>query len=735
MTILWILHKDLSSTLHPAAWDCFDSNTRNAVESVGKSTFLRLKNKLNNLVTRSRPHHKGPRNSDAVFSDFKFHNRVLNLSSRSFTPSQMSLLNQGLKYNPPLPPSNKDKDVLIAHIEKSLRYVQPSEQLPILQKVDSLVNNFKGDSIPRQTRAMVSELKPLCNSLEKDNLVICKADKGNCVVILDKSSYIEKTSSFLNSQDFELLSKNPLNSYSALLRKSLKTHTDFFKTYQVFPSSLISTNPSTPRLYSLPKIHKKEFPIRPVVSFMNSPAYKLSSFLSKILPDLLGFQPLYSVKNTHDLISKLNNTKIPDSDTILLSFDVTNLFPSVPVPECLQLIKTRLFDSSIPNNTAQSVFSLLETALKQNFFVFNDRHYKQKTGLGMGSPLSPFLSELFLDNLEQTIISKSPLFQEFTIGWFRYVDDILVLFRGTKDQANSLLQFLNEVHPNLKFTVEFSTNDELSFLDLNISIVNNSFSFGIFHKPTTTDSIIPYFSSHPYSHKLAFFHSSFHRLLFTPLNEENFNKELNFIRQIAINNNYPLNLINSIFNKKRQMFHLSQATGLISLPKDSTTRFVSIPYFSGLSQKISRLFKPFDIRVSFSVPHNLRSYLVKTKASIPLIQRSGVYKLTCTCGCAYIGRTYRSFDVRFKEHLRHIKNNQIPQDSSNAMSAFSSHCVTLSHTLGEDFASFLHLTDDKLICNFLEELEIRRFHSSQPLLCLNEQTHFNSSVLLPFMFP
>ena len=48
--------------------------------------------------------------------------------------------------------------------------------------------------------------------------------------------------------------------------------------------------------------------------------------------------------------------------------------------------------------------------------------------------------------------------------WLRYVDDIFATIFN-KQRAIQILSFLNEQHPNIRFTIEFEKNNELSFLD------------------------------------------------------------------------------------------------------------------------------------------------------------------------------------------------------------------------------------------------------------------------------
>ena len=53
-----------------------------------------------------------------------------------------------------------------------------------------------------------------------------------------------------------------------------------------------------PLLYGLPKVHKPEVPLRPIVSFLHSPTYQLSKHLATILSPLVGNSPEPSLSSS-----------------------------------------------------------------------------------------------------------------------------------------------------------------------------------------------------------------------------------------------------------------------------------------------------------------------------------------------------------------------------------------------------------------------------------------------------
>ena len=81
----------------------------------------------------------------------------------------------------------------------------------------------------------------------------------------------------------------------------------------------------------------------------------------------------------------------------------------------------------------------------------------------MGCRLGPTFADAFMNKLEINNLTK--LNSLGVILYKRYVDDTFVILKS-RDNAQTVLDFLNTLHPNIKFTTEMEKNGCLPFLDV-----------------------------------------------------------------------------------------------------------------------------------------------------------------------------------------------------------------------------------------------------------------------------
>ena len=127
------------------------------------------------------------------------------------------------------------------------------------------------------------------------------------------------------SIQYKILKSDPTENYQKIVKNIIQNCKSLFTDRDL--SKFTTMNPQAPKLYSLIKLHKAGYPIRPVVSFVSAPTYKLSKKLIEVIQEHTLFSAKFMIKNSYDLVNKIENLILPENAK-LISFDVTNLFPS-----------------------------------------------------------------------------------------------------------------------------------------------------------------------------------------------------------------------------------------------------------------------------------------------------------------------------------------------------------------------------------------------------------------------
>ena len=88
----------------------------------------------------------------------------------------------------------------------------------------------------------------------------------------------------------------------------------------------------------------------------------------------------------------------------MISFDVVSLFTAISVEKACERMPTKLeLDVTLPSRTIltiDDIISLLRFTLSNSFFTYNSTTYQQVHGCAMGSPVSPVIANLYMEETE-----------------------------------------------------------------------------------------------------------------------------------------------------------------------------------------------------------------------------------------------------------------------------------------------------------------------------------------------
>ena len=218
------------------------------------------------------------------------HKNITNLSNYKLSPTEEFVLLRGLNFC--LPPTNSKREGIFAELEVLIAQLQhhrpqsPEKHSALKAKLSDLAHTYCGTLVDAGDFLMHRECLSAIKSLRSNsNIVVTKPDKGSGVVILSKTDYIKKMNSILKDET-KFLTLGPSSKMdntskieSRIQRRLLQLHKD-----DLHPANLYDlirpTGSQRPHMYGLPKTHKKDVPLQPILSMTGSAQHQLAKYLS-----------------------------------------------------------------------------------------------------------------------------------------------------------------------------------------------------------------------------------------------------------------------------------------------------------------------------------------------------------------------------------------------------------------------------------------------------------------------
>ena len=134
------------------------------------------------------------------------------------------------------------------------------------------------------------------------------------------------------------------------------------------------------------------------------------------------------MRNSADFVQWILQIALAETD-VMVSFDVVNLFTNVPVNEAILVISNRLQqDEALKERTSMPIPALchlVELCPRSTYLQFGQTFFEQVQRTVMGSPLSPIVANIFMEDLETRALEMSPHKPRM---WPRYVDNVFAIW-------------------------------------------------------------------------------------------------------------------------------------------------------------------------------------------------------------------------------------------------------------------------------------------------------------------
>ncbi len=165
----------------------------------------------------------------------------------------------------------------------------------------------------------------------------------------------------------------------------------------------------------------------------------------------------------------------------------------------------------------------------------------------MGTRMAPSFANLFMGRLEESFLQSQPL---KPFKWFRFIDDIFLIWQHGME---TLLSFLNNLNlfSSLKFTWTIS-HESLTFLDVDVFLQNDTLKTKIHIKNTNNMQYLHYTSCHPMHVKRSVPKSLAIRAKNLCSDQADFNNYISKLSCALSDRGYPQKLIDNQVNKPKK---------------------------------------------------------------------------------------------------------------------------------------------------------------------------------------
>ena len=336
----------------------------------------------------------------------------------------------------------------------------------------------------------VSEQEALRNLKNDTSIIIKEADKGSGVVVWDREDYLlEADNHLLDRRFYSECPNDPMNTLSDKIKRTLREIRNKGGIDNKTLDYLMVNNPRLGRFYLLPKIHKRlhAVPGRPVISNCSYATEKIAEFLDFHLQPLSQQVKSY-LKDTSDFLRKVKSLPPLPENALLVAMDVVALYPNIPHEGGLKAVENALNQRIDRPISTDSLMELAELALKNNYFEHNSKTYKQEQGTAIGAKFAPSYAILYMSDFEEKAINT---FHLKPWVWWRYIDDVFMIWEHGEESLKEFFSHLNNVDPNIKFQKPLDYSSEtVDFLDVKVTKIGEKLKTDLYTKPTSVLRIL-----------------------------------------------------------------------------------------------------------------------------------------------------------------------------------------------------------------------------------------------------
>jgi hypothetical protein len=218
------------------------------------------------------------------------------------------------------------------------------------------------------------------------------------------------------------------------------------------------------------------------------------------------------VSSTKEVVNNIEKVRVTASEPVwILTGDVTAFYTNIPPKDCAKIVAGAwdryCRDSTIPSS---SIKKMADFVMANNYFQYRGQTFRQKNGLAMGTACAPILANIYAGYFER---KSRVVHWDGVLLYNRYIDDILCLFQGTKEEVTEFIANFSIGPLTVTWKVsalrnEFLDIELLRTPDMGLRVCHTR----LFRKAMNHHLYIPWSSAHPLHVKKGFVKAELTRL-------------------------------------------------------------------------------------------------------------------------------------------------------------------------------------------------------------------------------
>ncbi|XP_075151039.1 uncharacterized protein LOC142225146 [Haematobia irritans] len=305
------------------------------------------------------------------------------------------------------------------------------------------------------------------------------------------------------------------------------------------------------------------------------------------------------------------------------------------------------------------------------YFKYEEKFYSQQKGLPMGSPASPAIAYIVMEDLLDDSIGKMPNKPKILT---KYVDDLFGIIKKT--ETINTINVLNSYNKLIQFTMEEENDNKLAYLDTIVIRKENRILLDWYQKDTASRRLVNFHSKHPKSMIINTANNFINRVL-TISDEIYHHQNKQKIRDILLMNDFPKKTIKDLLKRAQK----PKKDNINKEPKI----YKSVTFIPGFSERFknSEIYDKDKIQLAFRTHNSMDQFYGKTKSKVKKEDKSNlVYQIKCNgdgsdiCQKVYVGNT----GTKLKTRISHKSDHKARDKPLDQKTALANHCTQTGHS-------------------------------------------------------